>query len=470
MPPNIEDPYAVLGIANDATEIEVKKAYRKLALKYHPDRQNGKSEEEIAAASEMFVKIAEAQDLLTDPVKKYDFRMKQEAQEKKGSSPTAASSANRGRPTAPPSSSVRRSPNRPATGRPSPGPFNRQGSGHSMNRARSPRSNMNRKQQSVRVAKKPGIGRNNSDQAPRRVNSLGSLATRSAHVPRTNPNRSNMQQNTPFNPHKPHPMSQNRSKTANMLRTPSNASMMSKKKKPTQTIHSPDNTYTFERNNGSRTPPAKAPSSEDGSAKPKKKKKKKKPEPEPEPEATFTFVRNNNNSDIPKKKKKKKKKPEVESEFTFVRNNNTNSAAVESSMKMRRRHSIDSGKKQMKAEKRKQMNQQQAQSARFNGNGSRSNLFKPGSTRNIKKPGSSKNIMDPSSRSLKQGSSKNIMNSSSRSMMKPRNTMMSPQKAPKKSILGFGRSSVQQTPQSAKGKKKTMGIKGFLGRPPVETS
>lgn len=55
-----KDPYKVLGITKDATDDEVKKAYRKMAMKYHPDRVAGMSEEMQRNAAEQMKEINEA--------------------------------------------------------------------------------------------------------------------------------------------------------------------------------------------------------------------------------------------------------------------------------------------------------------------------------------------------------------------------------------------------------------------------
>ena len=58
------DAYSVLGLTRDATDDEVKKAYRKLALKYHPDRLSGLSESEKQAAVRKFQEINNAKEII----------------------------------------------------------------------------------------------------------------------------------------------------------------------------------------------------------------------------------------------------------------------------------------------------------------------------------------------------------------------------------------------------------------------
>lgn len=64
------DYYEVLGVQKNATEDELKKAYRKLAIKYHPDRQQGKTDAEKKAAEEKFKEAAEAYDVLSNKEKR----------------------------------------------------------------------------------------------------------------------------------------------------------------------------------------------------------------------------------------------------------------------------------------------------------------------------------------------------------------------------------------------------------------
>lgn len=59
-----KDYYKILGIQSGANEDEIKKAYRKMALKYHPDKNKDPN------AEEKFKEIAEAYDVLSDPKKR----------------------------------------------------------------------------------------------------------------------------------------------------------------------------------------------------------------------------------------------------------------------------------------------------------------------------------------------------------------------------------------------------------------
>ncbi|MFZ5566177.1 MAG: molecular chaperone DnaJ [Pseudomonadota bacterium] len=61
------DFYEVLGVPKNASEEEIKKAYRKLAMKYHPDRNQGDS---AKTAEEKFKEAKEAYEMLSDPQKK----------------------------------------------------------------------------------------------------------------------------------------------------------------------------------------------------------------------------------------------------------------------------------------------------------------------------------------------------------------------------------------------------------------
>lgn len=62
---NKRDFYEVLGVARNASDDEIKKAYRKLAMKYHPDRNPDSKE-----AEEKFKEAKEAYEMLSDPQKK----------------------------------------------------------------------------------------------------------------------------------------------------------------------------------------------------------------------------------------------------------------------------------------------------------------------------------------------------------------------------------------------------------------
>ena len=61
------DYYEVLGVSKDAPKPEIKKAYRKLAMKYHPDRNKD------ANAEEKFKEISEAYAVLSDDEKRTQY-------------------------------------------------------------------------------------------------------------------------------------------------------------------------------------------------------------------------------------------------------------------------------------------------------------------------------------------------------------------------------------------------------------
>ncbi|MFC6079566.1 molecular chaperone DnaJ [Sphaerisporangium aureirubrum] len=63
-----KDYYAVLGVSKTATAEEIKKAYRKLARKYHPDANQGSTETEAK-----FKQVSEAYDILSDPKRRKEY-------------------------------------------------------------------------------------------------------------------------------------------------------------------------------------------------------------------------------------------------------------------------------------------------------------------------------------------------------------------------------------------------------------
>ena len=108
-----DDPYEILGVPYDASESEVKKAYRKAALKYHPDKQT--TDEDKERAHDIFAKLSAAYDTLSDPVKRYDWKQANEGKMKRSTSSVSSGSGSSARqpPNAPPPPPVRKNSSQP---------------------------------------------------------------------------------------------------------------------------------------------------------------------------------------------------------------------------------------------------------------------------------------------------------------------------------------------------------------------
>jgi molecular chaperone DnaJ len=63
-----KDYYELLEVARDASQDDIKKAYRRMAVKYHPDKNPGDTE-----AEEKFKEISEAYEILSNPQKRQQY-------------------------------------------------------------------------------------------------------------------------------------------------------------------------------------------------------------------------------------------------------------------------------------------------------------------------------------------------------------------------------------------------------------
>ncbi|CAJ1959515.1 unnamed protein product [Cylindrotheca closterium] len=68
-----DDPYEILNITPGADEKDIKKAYRRLAMQYHPDKQH--TEEDKEKATDAFARISAAYEVVSDPSKRHDWDM-----------------------------------------------------------------------------------------------------------------------------------------------------------------------------------------------------------------------------------------------------------------------------------------------------------------------------------------------------------------------------------------------------------
>lgn len=75
----MKDYYQILGILETASQEDIRQAYLRMALVWHPDRHTGESPERIAIVTSCFQEIGEAYGVLSDPSRKadYDWRRRQ---------------------------------------------------------------------------------------------------------------------------------------------------------------------------------------------------------------------------------------------------------------------------------------------------------------------------------------------------------------------------------------------------------
>ena len=65
--------YDILGVKKDASKDDIRRAFKKLSLKYHPDKHINDSEEDKKKAEEKFKEINEAYETLSDDKKRQEY-------------------------------------------------------------------------------------------------------------------------------------------------------------------------------------------------------------------------------------------------------------------------------------------------------------------------------------------------------------------------------------------------------------
>src|SRR5829696_7342149 len=83
------DPYRALGVRRDATDAEIKAAHRKLAKRFHPDKETGDRDR--------FLKVQEAYRVLSDPLQRRDWDAKHAPGPVRGGGPSTGAASSRAR-------------------------------------------------------------------------------------------------------------------------------------------------------------------------------------------------------------------------------------------------------------------------------------------------------------------------------------------------------------------------------------
>ena len=70
---NNNNPYRILGVSQNSSTIEIQRGYKKMCLKYHPDKNINKSKKERDKCEEMFKRVQHAYTLIKDPIAKAKY-------------------------------------------------------------------------------------------------------------------------------------------------------------------------------------------------------------------------------------------------------------------------------------------------------------------------------------------------------------------------------------------------------------